>query len=34
MIEGSALLRVRVIVNNGTLGEVLLQSVDLSGVSD
>jgi MFS family permease len=34
LLKGSALLRVRVIVNNGTLGEVLLQSVDLSGVSD
>lgn len=34
MLKGSVPLRVRVIVNNGTLGEVSLPSVDLSGVSD
>jgi MFS family permease len=34
LLKGSAPLRVRVIVNNGTLGEVLLRSVDLRGVSD
>ncbi|MBO9309958.1 MAG: hypothetical protein J7551_09255, partial [Chloroflexi bacterium] len=34
MLKGSAPLRVRVIVNNGTLGELLLQSVDLSSALD